>query len=178
MAQKKPKRLYTRGLTEYEKKFKRLMTERLKPPAERFDWRCDRHGAWIEFTYQGRKYRFDQTIEKARAKGKQMHYAADCFAQLVLFVESLVRASEADIFPLGIILQALPAPVDLPPWCAGLGFNEMPESADEVKARYRQLVKAVHPDSNPAGSKQAFEAITAFYRQAMQYFEAEAESNV
>ena len=48
----------------YEKKLERVI-ERLEVSEFNYNW--DRFSAWIEFRYKGELYRFDHSIENARA---------------------------------------------------------------------------------------------------------------
>lgn len=50
----------------YEKKLKRVM-ERLGVKDQNYDW--NRTSSWIEFKHKGDVYRFDHSIENAKAHG-------------------------------------------------------------------------------------------------------------
>jgi hypothetical protein len=88
----------------YERKLKRVM-ERLEVSEYNFNW--DRHGAWIEFRLRGELYRFDHSTDKAQARGINIRYGSDCFAQIVLSLEDLARmvCVTANVHPVGVAVQ-------------------------------------------------------------------------
>lgn len=138
----------------YEAKLDRVM-ERFG--AESYDYNWDRHTAWVEFRLRGQMYRFDHSVEKARARGFELTYGSDVFAQLVKTLEDLARMGERGIYELSTWLAGmkfLPSPIIVPECFAILGFTEMPTDTGEVKARYRTLAKQAHPDGG--GSQQVF----------------------
>jgi hypothetical protein len=53
-----------------------------------------------------------------------------------------------------------------PPWCDTLGLT-LPCGIDDVKAAYRRLAKAAHPDTG--GNADDFMAIESAYREALAY---------
>ena len=72
----------------YESKLERVM-ERLG--VKEFNYNFDRFGAWVEFRYKGNLSRFDHSIEKAKARGLNLGYGSDAFAQIVLSLEDIAR---------------------------------------------------------------------------------------
>lgn len=131
----------------YERKLKRVM-ERLG--VKKYNWNWDRWGCWIEFRYKGELYRFDHSIEKARSRGVELRYGSDAFAQVVLALEDLARMVERGIYELSTWvagMKYLPPVVEVPSFMQFLGFTQIPSGPEEVKERYRQLAKKMHPES-------------------------------
>ncbi|HMM31604.1 MAG TPA: J domain-containing protein [Clostridia bacterium] len=131
----------------YERKLERIM-ERFG--ATDFDYNYDRHGAWVSFSLRGQMYRFEHTLDKAKNSQQPLSFGSDCFAQIVLALEDLARMAERGIYELSTWLAGvkfLPPPAVLPDCFRILGFSAMPESADAVKARYKDLAKQLHSDA-------------------------------
>lgn len=161
------KKLYA-DVDHYERKLHRVM-ERLG--AELVGWNCDRYGCWVQFRYKGELYQFDHSVQKAQARGINLHYGSDCFAQVVLALEDLARIVERGIYDLSTWvsgLKALPPVVEVPSFFRVLGFTEIPADVEEVKARYRSLAKQLHPDAG--GSAEDFQALKRAAEQAIQWF--------
>lgn len=157
-----------RPADEYERKLERVM-ERLGVESYNFNW--DRWGCWIEFRIKGELYRFEHSIEKARARGIELRYGSDAFAQVVLALEDLARMVERGIYELQTWvagMKYLPPPMEVPSFFRFLGFTEIPTGPEEVRERYRQLAKTMHPDIG--GKKEDFLALQRAAEQAMQYF--------
>ena len=151
----------------YEKKLGKVM-ERLS--VSDYNWNYDRHGAWVEFRYKGQLYRFDHTVSNARARGITLHFGSDCFAQIVLSLEDLARMVERGIYDLQTWvsgMKMLPQALEVPSFLRLLGFEEIPSDADEVKARYRNLAKQLHPDQG--GDSEDFRMLRRASEQAIQY---------
>lgn len=141
----------------YEGKLARVM-ERMG--ADEYNHDFSRHGCWVEFRYKGNLYRFDHSVEKARENGVDLTYGSDAFAQVVLALEDLTRIIERGIYDLSTWvagMKYLPEAAQVPPCFRVLGFETMPGSAAEVRARYRTLSKQHHPDTG--GDPDNFEAI-------------------
>jgi len=131
----------------YEAKLERVM-ERLN--VKEFNYNYDRFGAWVEFRYKGDLYRFDHTVEKARSRGVDISYGSDAFAQIVLALEDLARMVERGIYDLQTWISGmkfLPPVIEVPSFLKSLGFDRIPDSTEDVKARYRSLAKQLHPDA-------------------------------
>ena len=157
--------------SEYEKKLARVMA---RLGATDVNWNWDRHGAWVEFRVDGELYRFEHTREKAEKRGIKLGYGSDCFAQIVLSLEDLARMSERGIYELRTWIagmRCLPEAVKLPECLVRLGFSEMPADAGQVRSRYRQLARAMHPDAG--GDASAFTKLHEAYEQAMTMIEEE-----
>ena len=152
----------------YERKLARVM-ERLE--VEDYNWNWDRHGCWIEFRLKGELYRFDHTVEKARNRGIDLRYGSDSFAQVVLALEDLARMVERGIYELSTWvagMKYLPPPVEIPSFFQFLGFQDIPTGPDEVKARYKNLAKTMHPDQG--GEEADFLKLKDASERAMSYF--------
>lgn len=151
----------------YEDKLKRVM-ERLN--IKEFNWNYDRHGSWVEFRYKGEMYRFDHTVEKAKSRGVDISYGSDAFSQIVLALEDLARMVERGIYDLQTWVSGmkyLPPAFELPAFFKVLGFEQLPSSEEEVKARYRNLAKTLHPDVG--GNAKDFDNLMVASEQCLQY---------
>lgn len=152
----------------YERKLHRVM-QRLGVESYSFDW--GRAEAWVQFTYRGQLYRFEHGVKKARDRGIKIAYGSDAFAQLVLALEDLARIVERGIYDLQLWVEGMkylpPAP-ELPECFRVLGFDRVPERAEEVTARFRELAKRLHPDAG--GSAQAFQALMQARDEALAWF--------
>lgn len=158
----------------YEGKLERVMTRLGVDDA--YTYNFDRHGAWVEFKYRGQLYRFDHTVQKARASGQDLSYGSDAFAQIVLALEDLSRMVERGIYDLSTWvagMKFLPDTAQLPGWVKLLGFELMPSNAEDVKARYRNLAKQYHPDAG--GDPGDFEKIKTAAEQGIRHFGATSE---
>jgi hypothetical protein len=157
---------YAAGST-YEKKLAAVM-KRLK--AQEHDWNYDRHGAWVQFRYRGQLYRFDHSVQNARARGVKLDFGSDAFAQIVLSLEDLARMVERGIYDLQTWvsgMKMLPAALEVPSFLKLLGFAEIPADVEEVKTRYRNLALKFHPDQG--GNAEDFDMLKRASEQAMQY---------
>lgn len=147
----------------YEAKLEKVM-QRLG--AEKYDYNWDRFSCWVEFWYEGQLYRFVHSIENAQKHGLKVKYGSDIFAQVVLTLEDIARMTERGIYELQTWvagLKALPTPQEIPDCFKVLGFAEIP-SLDQLKSRYRQVLKSAHPDAG--GTSDYFIAVTEAYKQA------------
>ena len=90
----------------YEKKLGKVM-ERLGIEPEQYDWDCNRTGCWVQFHYKGSLYRFEHSVQNAQARGHNLSYGSDAFAQVVLALEDLARLVDRGIY-------------DLQNWIAGM----------------------------------------------------------
>jgi hypothetical protein len=154
----------------YESKLEKVM-DRLG--AERYEYNFDRHGCWVEFFYKKQMYRFDNTVETAREHGQDLIYGSDAFAQVVLALEDLTRIVERGIYDLSTWvagMKYLPPPEIMPECFRVLGFERTPESVGEIRARYKALAKAHHPDAG--GSDEDFNALQKAADQAIRHIES------
>ena len=153
---------------QYERKLEKVM-ERLGVDKYNFSW--DRWGCWIEFRYKGELYRFDHSVEKARGRGVELRYGSDAFAQVVLALEDLARMVERGIYELSTWvagMKYLPPPIEVPSFFRFLGFEQIPTGQEEVRERYRELAKVMHPDAG--GNEEDFLKLKDAAEKAMQYF--------
>ena len=152
----------------YERKLDKVM-ERLT--VDSYDYNFDRHGCWVQFRYRGDLYRFDHSVEKAKARGVNLTYGSDAFAQVVLALEDLARMVERSIYELSTWvagMRYLPPPVEVPSFFKYLGFTEIPAGAVDVKDRFRTLAKTMHPDTG--GNEDDFLALKDAAERAAAYF--------
>lgn len=141
----------------YERKLERIMK---RFGAVEYDYNFDRHGAWVQFRMRGQLYRFEHTLEKAKGGPQPLTYGSDCFAQIVLALEDLARMAERGIYELSTWLEGmklLPPPMVIPECFRILGFDTVPATTEEVRARYKELAKLLHPDAG--GSNEDFKRI-------------------
>ena len=153
----------------YENKLARVM-ERMG--AESYSYNFDRFGAWVEFALKGQLYRFDHDRENAKARGINLNYGSDCFAQIVLSLEDLARMAERGIYELQtwlVGMKFLPPPTVLPDYLQRLGFVEVPSDVSEIKTRYRALAQEAHPDMG--GSEEAFITLQNDAKAAIEYLQ-------
>lgn len=147
----------------YEAKLEKVMQ---RFGAEKYDYNWDRFSCWVEFWYKGQLYRFEHSIKNAQEHGSNVKYGSDVFAQVVLTLEDIARMTERGIYELQTWvagLKALPKPKDVPECLKLLGFTETP-NFEELKSRYRQIVKSAHPDVG--GDENYFLLIQGAYNQA------------
>ena len=159
----------------YEKKLEKVM-ERLGVQEYNFNW--DRWQCWVEFRYKGELYRFDHSIEKANAKGANLKYGSDAFAQVVLALEDLTRMVERGIYDLSTWIAGikyLPPVKQIPIFFVQLGFTDIPTDKEEVRVRYKTLAKQKHPDAG--GSEEEFQNLKIAAEQAIKYFESVGRSD-
>jgi len=153
----------------YEAKLEKVMG-RLGVESYDYDW--SRKECWVSFVYKGQHYRFSHSLENAQAHGVNVKYGSDLFAQVVLSLEDLARMVERGIYDLSTWvagMQYLPAPAKIPDCFLLLGFTYIPENAEEVKARYRELAKRAHPDNG--GTETEFVTLQAAQKAALEYLE-------
>lgn len=152
----------------YERKLERVM-KRLK--VKEYNFNYDRRDAWVQFRYKGELYQFDHSVEKAKARGINLNYGSDAFAQVVLTLEDLARMAERGIYELSTWiagLKMLPPVQEVPSFFRIMGFEQLPTDVEEVKARFRSLSKQLHPDVG--GKQEDFEALKRAAEQAMAWF--------
>ena len=150
----------------YEAKLEKVM-KRLGVEQYNYDW--IRFTCFVEFWYNGQFYRFDHSVENAKAHGQNIRYGSDIFAQVVLTLEDIARMTERGIYELQTWisgLKTLPASAPLPECFKVLQFDVLP-TEEEIIARYRQLAKAMHPDVG--GTEEMFRKLTEAKDQAIEY---------
>lgn len=140
----------------YEDKLEKVMT-RMNVEEFNYDW--SRFECWVEFYYKGQLYRFEHSVENAKAHGSNIKYGSDVFAQVVLALEDIARITERGIYELQTWisgLKALPKPKEIDECFILLGFTEIP-TPKELRDRYNSLVKVAHPDVG--GSAEYFKRV-------------------
>lgn len=155
---------------QYEDKLAKVM-QRFGAEEYNFDW--GRRGGWVEFRVDGVLYRFDHSVDKARANGQKIQFGSDAFAQLVLALEDLARLTERGIYKLKTWIEGmryLPPPVDLPECFRSLGFERLPADAAAVNDRFRALAKERHPDVLKDDGT-TFKALTQAAEDARRWFD-------
>lgn len=151
----------------YEAKLVKVMA---RLGVSEYDYNWDRHGCWVSFTYKGSYYRFEHSVESAKAHGQNIAYGSDVFAQVVLTLEDIARMTERGIYELQTWIAGLkalpPKQSNLPECFAFLQFSELP-SQEELEKRYRALAKAYHPDAG--GNTEMFNKLTKAKEDAERY---------
>lgn len=159
------------GAEFYEQKLE-LVMERFKVKKGDYEYNWDRFGGWVQFRLKGELYRFEHSIEKAKAKGVKLSYGSDAFAQIVLTLEDLARMQERGIYELSTWisgLKFLPPVVEVPTFFRQIGFTELPAGVDDVRERYRTLAKQLHPDAG--GNDEDFRALQKAVEQGLKWFD-------
>lgn len=163
------KKHYSGSMDDHIRKLERVMA-RLGVEKYQYDWNQSKGGGscWVEMVYHGAAYRFENSTEKSAKAGKKLSYISDLMGAVVYSLEGLARAVEQEIFTLDMLLQGVPAlpggePVE--PCFHILGFDHRPETAEAVKARFRELAKMAHPDKG--GTEEAFMALKAAYEECI-----------
>ena len=149
---------------------------RLRKVMERFavqdyDWNYDRWGAWVSFRLKDELYRFEHTVDKARSHGIHIHFGTDCFAEIVLCMEDLVRMVERGVYGVQTWvagMRVLPQAFETPACFTALGFPEVPATVEDVEARFRSLASKVHAEAG--GDQEAMGTLTAAAEEATSYF--------
>lgn len=153
----------------YEKKLAAIM-QRLN--VSKYNWDYNRHGSWIEFYYKNSMYRFEHSVEKAKAHGINLSYGSDTFAQLVLALEDLARMVERGIYDLQVWvsgMKCLPPAAEIPKCFKDLGFEVVPQNVEEVKKQFRNAAKDCHPDHG--GNEEDFVKLKNAYDDALRFFD-------
>ena len=172
------KKQYRGDMTAFEKKLGRVM-ERLGVEKYQYDWTQRKGGSscFVEMQYAGRTYRFENSTEKSAECGRNLVYVSDLFAAVIYSLEGLARAVEQGIFTLDMLLTGvptLPPAVQLEPCFYAMGFSSRPTSAEEVKAQYRRMAKAIHPDAG--GDERAFTTLNENYKTCIELLEGEEDA--
>lgn len=155
----------------YESKLEKVMG---RLGVEQYDYDWSRFECWVSFVYKGQPYRFSHSVENAKAHGANIRYGSDVFAQVVLSLEDLARMVERGIYDLSTWvagMKYLPAAPKMEPCFAAMGFSERPTDAEAVKAQYKRMAKAMHPDAG--GDAAAFAVLGENYRRCLELLEQE-----
>lgn len=164
------KKQYSGDFGEYEQKLRRIM-ERLGISENQYDYNWTRSDCYIEFYYKGKFYKFEHSFEKSKLSGNPLQCVSDLFAQLVITLEDIARMAARRIYDLSSFIEgmtALPPKNEIPSCFITLGFQNIP-NVEELKKRYKELVKIAHPDTG--GDTDMFKAYTEAYRDAEGYLQ-------
>lgn len=164
------RKMYSGGFEAYERKLENVM-EKINVEKYNYDW--NRQSCFVELICKGRAFRFEKSLEDARVRGEGITCVSDLFAQIVLMLEDLARASSRGLFDFAEIVSGLPSLPEsaaaLEPCFASLGFSRRPADAAEVRSRYKQMAKVMHPDAG--GDADAFQALRENYRKCLDLME-------
>ena len=165
---------YAYSTDDFKRKLSRVM-ERLDADSFQYDWLSSKSDTlvYVEMRYKGSTYRFENCKTKSRKCGRNYDTVSDLFGSIVYSLEGLARAVEQGIFTLDMLLTgvpALPEAAKIEPCFAALNFQTIP-TAQELKARYKQLAKEKHPDAG--GSAEDFEALRRNYEACLELIEQE-----
>ena len=100
-----PRKLYGSSDT-YLKKLKTVMN---RLGIENYNLTQDLSGAWVEFIYHSRAYKFEDSFQNAAKHGQKVSYVSDIIARIVLSLEDLARMKERGIYDLDTLLAGFPA---------------------------------------------------------------------
>lgn len=153
----------------YEAKLEKVMG---RLGVEEYDYDWSRFSCYVSFVYKGQHYRFTHSVDNAKAHGVNIRYGSDVFAQVVLSLEDLARMVERGIYDLSTWaagMKCLPDRLPMEPCFAAMGFAERPTTAEEVKAQYKRMAKAMHPDAG--GDSDAFANLTTNYYKCLELME-------
>lgn len=156
----------------YEAKLARVMV-RFGVKEDEYNYDYSRKAAFVEFRLKGQLYRFDHSVEKAQARGISIQYGSDVFSQIVLSLEELARMSERGIYDIQTWLAGmkyLPPPIVVPDFIKALGYEQIPESIEDLKTRYHSLAQTAHPDAG--GTEDAFIKLKDSYEKAVTYIQS------
>lgn len=88
-------------------------------------------------------------------------------------IEDLARLSERGIYEIQTWLKGLkalpPAGPSLPSFFTFMGFTTVPDSVEDVRARFKELAKQMHPDSG--GNVEDFRNLHDQAEKAIKYLE-------
>lgn len=73
-------------------------------------------------------------------------------------------------------MKYLPPAAAVPECFKVLGFERVPESSDEINARYKRLAPAAHPDTG--GSAEQFRILTEARERALAYIANERDGDM
>lgn len=141
--------------------------EKINVEKYNYDW--NRQSCFVELICKGRAFRFERSLEDARVWGEGITCVSDLFAQIVLMLEDLARASSRGLFDFAAIVSGLPSlpagRAEMDSCLLSLGFSERPTNVETVKERYRKMAKAMHPDAG--GDADEFQALRESYEKCM-----------
>lgn len=161
---------YTGSFADYEKKLKTVM-ERIGIGKYNYDW--NRTGCFVEFLCKGRVFRFEHNLDSDYAKREKLIHVSDLFAQVVLTLEDLARASDRGLYDFSQIISGLPSlpegVASLVPCFIAMGFSTMPQTKQDITNQYHRQAKVMHPDQG--GDRDAFEILQSNYKKCLDQFQ-------
>lgn len=165
------KKKYTGGFDSYEEKLARVMN-RFGVDDYTYDW--SRSSCFVQMQLHGRVWRFENSISKSEECGRNLKYVSDLFAEIVLTLEDLARATEKKLVSLDMLLQgipSLPAAAVMEDCFVALGFGERPTTEEDVTKQYRRMAKVMHPDAG--GDPEAFQRLQENYKKCLEMLQKE-----
>lgn len=159
------KKKYSGGFEFYEDKLVRVM-ERFHVDNYTYDW--SRTNCFVQMQIYGQVWRFENSLEQSANCGRNLKYVSDLFAEVVLTLEDLARATEKGLVSLDMLLKgipSLPAGKVMEDCFRILGFSERPTDTEDVIKQYRHMAKVMHPDAG--GNIEAFHSLRTNYEQCL-----------
>ncbi|ARI78308.1 hypothetical protein [Halobacillus mangrovi] len=116
-----------------EKKLEKVI-KRLKIENFHFNW--DRSSCFVEFNYQGKSYRLDHSVEKAKERGIILRNGLDCMNDLTQSLEDLCQIIDRGTYKFET-------------WIAGMQHSPavretQPEYQEEFHIKYKTTGKQTH----------------------------------
>ncbi len=168
------KKQYSLNMDDFVRKLDRVMA-RLGVPQDDYTYDYassrDNRSCFVQMKYNGRVYRFDNSLKKSADTGRGITAISDLFGDIVYSLEGLARSVERGIFSLDMLLEGVPA---LPQWkpleaCfVAMGFDHIPRDTAEIEAQFKAQAKIAHPDMG--GTCEAFNALMTAYKQSLDTF--------
>lgn len=167
------KKKYSGSFSDYEKKLSTVMS-RLGIEKYAYDW--SRRDCYVEFACNGRIFKFQHSLDSEYAKENRITFVSDLFAQVVLTLEDLARASERGLYDFSQIISGLPSLPEsvahLEPCFIAMGFSKRPSSEEEVKQYFHRQAMVVHPDGKD-GDRDAWETLQRNYKACLEILRKE-----
>lgn len=167
------KKKYTGSFPDYEKKLQTVMS---RIGIEKYSYNWSRRECFVEFVCNGRLFKFQHSLDSDYARKENITYVSDLFAQVVLTLEDLARASERGLYDFSEIISGLPSLPEnvahLEPCFIAMGFSRRPESEEEVKQYFHRQAIIVHPDGKN-GDRDAWEMLQKNYQACLDILRGE-----
>ncbi|MGI8314943.1 hypothetical protein [Halobacillus mangrovi] len=118
-----------------ERKLEKVI-KRLKIENFHFNW--DRSSCFVEFNYQGKSYRLDHSVDKAKERGIILRNGLDCMNDLTQSLEDLCQIIDRGTYKFET-------------WIAGMQHSPavvretQPEYQEEFHIKYKTTGKQNHP---------------------------------
>ena len=152
----------------FDRKLERVM---VRMQVDRWDYHFGRSDVEIEFWLGGERYLFTDSVERAHLRKRKIDNVKNLFAAIVLGLEDLARLSERGIYDFATLaagFKALPEAPQVPSFLQFMGFQHVPGSLDEVRDRYKDLARQMHPDQ--AGNADDMIQLNDAFQQAEVFF--------